>query len=499
MGYYAAECDVSFEKLEKKNKIKIQLVLGEPIRIDVLALVVKGDALSDPAFKALGKNAPIKEKDIFHHGKYEQLKENYLNAALARGYFDAEFKEKKVNVSLEKKTASITLLFDSGKRYRISSLVITGSLLREAIFHQRLPFKMGDYYTADELAQYRLSLIKTGYFSQVKINPDFEKVSGETLPLKIEVIMQSRRTLKVGLGYATDVGPRVSFGWRQPWVSDKGHSVLVETKLSAKKNILETRYQIPVLNDFLQYYEIGAAHKTDDILNTKTSSLNFQKVKNFESGWTMGRFIKLAKDEFINDGLEDVSISIVPGIYFEAVSKDGTLIINEGNLKHYELDTSARAWGSDHDYLRLTGLNRWIKKVSKENRLISRFQWGAVVSESEVSDLPETVRFRAGGDHSVRGFSFESLGVTNQTSGLLEGGRYLVAGSVEYEKPLIGRWRVAFFADSGSAFTNKIEAKTAIGSGIRWYSPLGPIRLDVAYPLDFEKNIRFHLTMGPEF
>ena len=344
-----------------------------------------------------------------------------------------------------------------------------------------------------------MNLIKTGYFSQVKITPQFEKNEAGKIPLLVEVAMQSRRTLRAGLGYATDIGGRLSLGWREPWVSDKGHSFSIETKWSGKKKLIDTRYQIPVFNDYLQYYELGAQHKTDDILNSQTDTLNFQKIKNNYKGWTLGRFIQVAKDQFLNDGLPDESVSIVPGIYFEKVEKDGQLVIHEGSLRHYRLETSARAWGSDHDYLKLEGMNRWVDKRGEKNRFISRFSWGAVVSESNSSDLPETVRFRSGGDHSIRGFSFESIGDVNEVSGLVEGGRYSITGSLEYERILWGNWRAAVFTDSGSAFTETFDAKTSVGVGARWYSPLGPIRFDVAYPLDAVEGVRFHLTMGPEF
>jgi len=112
-------------------------------------------------------------------------------------------------------------------------------------------------------------------------------------------------------------------------------------------------------------------------------------------------------------------------------------------------------------------------------------------------DLPVSVRFFAGGDNSVRGYGYEELGPTND-EGDVVGGRHLLTGSVEYNHPVVGRWSLAAFMDAGNAFDtfNDYEVFRGVGTGVRWRSPIGPIRVDVARPVDEPGNFRLHISMG---
>ena len=116
-----------------------------------------------------------------------------------------------------------------------------------------------------------------------------------------------------------------------------------------------------------------------------------------------------------------------------------------------------------------------------------------------MSELPASVRFFAGGDNSVRGYDFESLGPIDATGAVI-GGSYLVDVSLEVDRLFRDKWAVAMFVDGGDAFNDThIKLKTGVGIGLRWYSPVGPIRLDFAHPLDDpDKSFRIHISLGPD-
>jgi translocation and assembly module TamA len=101
----------------------------------------------------------------------------------------------------------------------------------------------------------------------------------------------------------------------------------------------------------------------------------------------------------------------------------------------------------------------------------------------------------------VRGYDYKSLGPRDST-GAVVGGKHLVTGSLEIEQQVSGPWSAAVFVDTGNAFDDyaDINVATGVGAGIRWFSPLGPIRLDVAVPLanDAPDNFRIHVTLGPD-
>ena len=116
-----------------------------------------------------------------------------------------------------------------------------------------------------------------------------------------------------------------------------------------------------------------------------------------------------------------------------------------------------------------------------------------------LSRLPKQLRFFAGGDNSVRGYGFESLGERN-AAGAVVGGKHLLTGSIEYEHPVRDDWGLALFVDTGNAFNDwdSIDLKTGAGFGARWKSPIGPVRVDVAWPVDDFSDPHLHLNIGPD-
>ena len=99
-----------------------------------------------------------------------------------------------------------------------------------------------------------------------------------------------------------------------------------------------------------------------------------------------------------------------------------------------------------------------------------------------VFDLPPSLRFFAGGDNNLRGYEYESIS-PKDSDGKLTGAKYMVTTSLEYQYRVYGNWWLAAFVDSGDAWNNTPEWKTGTGFGIRWASPVGPVRLDLGFAL----------------
>src|SRR5262249_11102981 len=155
------------------------------------------------------------------------------------------------------------------------------------------------------------------------------------------------------------------------------------------------------------------------------------------------------------------------------------------------------ALGSDTSFVQTIARGKWIWSTRKMSRFIVRGELGATAEQS-FDELPPSVRFFAGGDNSVRGYDFESLGPVDDT-GKVIGGESLATMSFEYEHSVRAKWSMALFADSGNAFErHAFDAKTGAGFGARWQSPLGPIRIDLAHPFDDpDTSWRLHITLGP--
>jgi len=127
-------------------------------------------------------------------------------------------------------------------------------------------------------------------------------------------------------------------------------------------------------------------------------------------------------------------------------------------------------------------------------RIIAKTDLGATAVDA-FTDLPSSYRFYAGGDNSVRGYDYKGIGERDE-SGEVIGGRYLVTGSLEYEQKIIDAWSIATFIDAGDAFSNAMKLKLGVGLGIRWYSIVGPVRIDIAVPSEDVSDVHFHFSLS---
>jgi translocation and assembly module TamA len=163
-----------------------------------------------------------------------------------------------------------------------------------------------------------------------------------------------------------------------------------------------------------------------------------------------------------------------------------------------ELRGTAEFLGSDISFLQTIVSARLVRSPSEDSRILARATIG-LTTQSEFLELPPSVRFFAGGDESVRGFDYESLGPVDDEGNVI-GGRNLLTASVEYERHLHGNFFGAVFIDAGNAFDGSdIDAAVGAGLGLIWRSPVGPLRLYLAHPLNkSDRDVRVHLQLGAD-
>lgn len=169
-----------------------------------------------------------------------------------------------------------------------------------------------------------------------------------------------------------------------------------------------------------------------------------------------------------------------------------------GDKQSATLEVADPLWGSDLQLTRLYGESMWIRSLNEDNRFITRLTAGALFTDAS-EKVPPTLRFFAGGDNSIRGYSYQSISPKDANNSLI-GGNYITTASLEYNYRVTGDWWAAFFVDGGDAWSDyKPEWKNAAGIGVRWESPVGPVRLDIAHGFDNPKNnFTIHFGLGPE-
>ncbi|NCI16733.1 autotransporter assembly complex protein TamA [Cronobacter muytjensii] len=506
LGYY--EPTIDFELREPPPGGRRQVLLarvnpGEPVRIGATNVILRGGARDDKEYLALLKKRPA-VGTVLNHNDYDSFKKGLTSVALRRGYFDSEYKKSQLGVSVERRQAFWDIDYDSGTRYRFGDVTFAGSQIREEYLQNLVPFKKGDDYQSSDVAELSRRLSATGWFNSVVVAPEFEKSrKTKVLPLRGVVSPRIKNTVEVGAGYSTDVGPRLKANWRKPWINSYGHSLTTSTSISAPEQQLDFSYKMPLLkNPLEQYYLLQGGFKRTDLNDTEADSttLAVSRYWDLSSGWQRAINLRWSLDHFTQANVTHTTMLLYPGVMLSRTRSRGGLMPTWGDSQRYSIDYSDTAWGSDVDFVVLQAQNVWIRTLYDKHRFMARGNLGWIET-NDFERVPPDLRFFAGGDRSIRGYKYKSISPEDD-DGKLTGASKLATGSLEYQYNVTGKWWGAVFVDSGEAVNDIKQSnfKTGAGVGVRWQSPVGPIKLDFAVPVGDkeEHGLQFYIGLGPE-
>ena len=505
LGYYEPTIDFDLRPPPAKGRqvLIAKVTPGEPVRIGGTEVILRGGARTDRDYLDLLNTRPA-IGTILNHGDYDSFKSSLTRVALRKGYFDSEFNKSQLGVSLDRHQAFWDIDYNSGERYRFGPVTFEGSQIRDEYLQNLVPFKQGDYYTSQDLAELNRRLAATGWFSSVVVAPQFEKSrQTKVLPLQGVVSPRKENTVETGVGYSTDVGPRVKGAWRKPWMNSYGHSLTSSLSLSAPEQQLDFSYKVPLLKSPLeQYYLMQGGFKRTDLNDTQADSTTLAVSRYWEmsSGWQRALNLRWSLDHFTQANVTNTTMLIYPGVSVNRTRSRGGLMPTWGDSQRYSVDYSNTMWGSDINFIVMQAQDVWIRTLYDRHRFVVRGNLGWIEADN-FSKVPPDLRFFAGGDRSIRGYKYKSISPKDD-DGKLMGASKLATGSLEYQYNVSGKWWGAVFVDSGEAVSDIRESnfKTGAGLGVRWQSPVGPIKLDIARPIGDkeEHGLQFYIGLGPE-
>lgn len=509
LGFYQYHMRFRWEEHSSKDPQKATLVtlieLGEPVRIKEANFTVSGEASDDRRFNNLKRHLP-KPNTQLNHGTYEDFKSRVETLAMDRGYFDGKFTRQQLGVDAVNNEAFWWLDYDSGPRFRMAEVRFSGNQIREDILQNLVPFKAGDPYQSSDISELNRRLTATGWFGSVVVSPlisEGKKDPEKELPVSAELTPKSRNIVQTGLGYSTDVGPQGKVTWTKPWINDSGHSIEAATELSAYEQLFDASYKIPLAKNALEeYYLIQGGIKREDLNDTQSNNATLLVSRNWDryEGWKRSIHLRAMFDSFDQGLTSESTMLVYPGVSFSRTRSRGGLMASWGDSQRYTVNWSNECWGSDVDFLILEAQHALIRTYARRHRFILRSRIGWMETD-DFDKVPPDLRFFAGGDRSVRGYDYESIS-PRDSQGNLTGAEKLVTASIEYQYRITGKWWGAVFFDAGEAVHDfgDTDIKKGAGVGIRWASPLGAIRLDVAKPIGdpTENGIQIYIGLGPE-
>ncbi|CAJ1820077.1 Translocation and assembly module subunit TamA [Aeromonas dhakensis] len=498
-GYYQPKITLSRDK-KTPAKVIIEVDPGKPVIISRLDILLEGDAGSDELYSELLDKLPLKEGDPLNHGKYESIKADLGSLGLARGYFDAKISKSQVKVFPDQGTAEIYILFRSGPRYYFGEIRYDATPEALRLIRPLINIKSGDPYLAIRLAEMSQDVSSTKLFKQVDIKPLISQAEHNRVPVQVTLSNRVDHEIETGIGYATDVGPRMSATWEKPWVNRYGHRLNATAKVSQPEAELSFDYQIPVGNPLRDYYSLQAGYQYKDNNDTRSDLTTFSvhRWKRRPESWDRDVFIRLENEVYTQGADEGNSLLLIPGVSWSRLRVRGGLVPDWGDRQQLTLEFSDPYWGSDISFVRVWGRSKWLRTLGEDHRFLLRAEQGAIIGDS-FSLVPPSLRFFTGGDQTVRGYGYETISPRG-SDGKLLGGRYVSVASAEYNYRFSDKWLGALFVDSGTATVDYSEAwKIGTGVGVRWVTPIGQVRLDLAVGIsEDEKPLRLHFALGPE-
>jgi translocation and assembly module TamA len=214
--------------------------------------------------------------------------------------------------------------------------------------------------------------------------------------------------------------------------------------------------------------------------------------------WSSTPFLELLVERFNQDGEWSQQKVLVPGWGLNYLTANAPARPTRGLRLRGEVAGAYRGVLSDASFLRFYFNGKKILPFSERGRLLVRGEAGWMATD-DFDKVPPSWRFFAGGDRSVRGYDYQSLGPLDD-EGKAIGGRALLTGSVEGDWRFRERWSAAVFVDAGNVGEKALlkDLPWSVGAGVRWYSPVGPIRVDLAFPQTGTGSFRIHVSMGPD-
>lgn len=500
-GYYAPTIEKSLERDDKCWNAQFRIKRGPRVRLRTVSISITGAGQSDPGLTPLLVNNDFTAGEGLNQRAFDEFKATLAGRAQRRGYFDGQFAASRIDVYPEQLAADLTIEYASGERYRFGPVTLDQDVVDPELALRYLEFKPGEPYDADKINDLYAALLSGGYFQNVELRTNPRPAPDLDVPLTIVLTPAPPRTWTTGIGYATDTGAKLRLGYLNQRRNRQGHQFEFASSFSEVIGDATLSYRLPFGSPRDEWVSFDTGYKYENPEDSRSDEfrLGVKQIKRRWRTWRETRFVDYRRESFRVGDDDGTSNLVIPGVSW--ASQPGLLTARPRRAERLAFTVSGtdELLGSDTAFMQLEASGKIILPLWSTARALVRAEAGWTIKD-EFNDLPFSVRYFTGGDTTVRGYDYKSLGPTDADGNVI-GGSDKLAASIEFDQQVWGNWSVAAFVDIGNAFNSFSDTslKTGVGGGIRWYSPLGPIRFDVGIPLDdAPDSFRIHITLGPD-
>ena len=499
-GYYSPAIKSSLERRDERWLASYQIDPGEPTLVENVELGIQGDGRDNADLLKVLESTQLATGLRLQHVHYEETKAALIKAALAAGYLDAKFVRSEVRVDPRHRKAGIALILDSGHRYYFGDIRIEQQILDPSMISSFVKIERGMPFDTDKLLKLQLALDDSGFFTRVEVDIRRKAAEDFHIPILIKTEPAKKWRFGTGLGFGTDTGPRLTLAAERRRINRRGHSIVLDSLLSVIEQSVGAQYRVPVGNLVSDRLVFSGKATWEDVADDGEARRLTLGINRNEKWRTFQRqlYIRFEREDFTIGEDDQIVNYFIPGMTLSRLKADNVLFPRRGYSWSADVRGAAALLVSDTTFIRAETTGRAAWPLGEKARALFRLQAGGM-AVGDFAELPTTERFFAGGDRSVRGYKYQSLGPTDE-SGENTGGRYLLTGSVEADYLIWKKWGAAVFIDAGNAddeFPPNLEV--GAGAGLRWRTPVGMLRLDFAHPFsNSDDDLRIHISIGPD-
>jgi translocation and assembly module TamA len=501
-GYYHAQVSVKVEEPKKESYLlRVEVTPGEPVRLTAVSVTLAGAGVNESQLRRLAAAFPLSQGAVLLQPEYERAKSALKARAVELGYLDADFSKHEIRIAPGATAARIELALETGERYAFGEVQIEGGDdYPQSYLRRFLSFKKGEVFSYAKLGETQLNFSNSERFKAVVITPEKQQASALQVPVLVKLTSAPRRSLRPGVGYGTDTGARFTIRYRDLNLFHEGHDLDLNLYLAERLQGFSAKYTWPSPLDIKSSTSLQLNLQQEDVstYTSRLAALELDRNRSFGVGELGTAYVKVQQENFTIGEETSSSRLVLPGYRFSKEQFDSLVRPTRGYRYSLDLRGAHPYLGSDSALVQFIAEGNALLPLPARLSLHIRTKAGATYLVDPLSDLPPSIRFFAGGDESVRGFSYQSLGPRDAT-GQVVGGRNLLVGSIELERALYQNWGVSIFHDAGNAFNDfsNVQLEQGAGVGLHYYTPVGGLNLSLAKRLGTSREVYYiHFTVG---
>ena len=501
-GYFSPVVRTDTQTFFGTKHLSINVEEGPRTLVSSVTLAFEGPVLTeDPSQAAAARLAFfLHTGEPFTQTGWNDAKQAALNTLQSRRYLGAKIEHSEARVDTRARTAALTVTFNSGPTFTLGKLDVTGvRRYPRRIVDDVNPLQVGEIYDARRIIELQRQLQSVPHYASVAINVDDDRNKPLDTPVHVKIREYPYNSVRGSIGYSTDFGVHVQGAYTYLNTFGAAWPFSVQGRLDQLQQYGQVQLSMPPgpnawINSVLASYTTTQVSDTD-IYSTRVGAQRTRAGQDIDYAYSLQFY-----DDKLNQNAAPSARShaLMPQWAWTRRRVDDPLFPRSGNVFHVEAGFAVKGLLTDQTFIRLYGRGQQYFPVGLRDLVVLRAEYGSIFTSGGSSGIPASLRFRAGGSNSVRGYSFLSLG--NNVAGSVLPTKYLLTGSAEYQHWFTHNWGAAMFFDIGTAADNWSEKVfyPGIGAGARWRSPVGPVNIDLAYGLK-DKSVRPYLTLGIAF